>query len=422
MKQLRLPVLIVCVLLVAMLVIAPGALRAQFPPQANAQAQASTPTPAAPGTGDFQPRLNENAANQAITNAQQADAAQRALLNPTPPDGLPLVRAFFTEPSKHSLSDRVGFLAYWREHGGVLIFGYPLSEETIENGRIVQYFERSKFEYHPEAYGTDGQVQTALLGTLLTQGRQFAPGAPDGGELFYPETGHTLSGNFRRFWEKRGGLPTFGFPISEPFQETSTIDGQERTVQYFERAKFEFFPEELDSFFQQQVANTGLHLAALREVQLADLGRQAAKAQGKSFADAPQFPAEAVLSPSLWRRHIDVNLSTQQLVAYEDDTPVFHAPVATGRDGLETPTGTYAIYDKLPMQDMVGSLASESWYVPHIPWVQYVVGGVALHGTWWHDQWGTGTRMSHGCMNLNIDDAQWLYEWADIGTEVDIHY
>ncbi|NTW01741.1 MAG: L,D-transpeptidase, partial [Oscillochloris sp.] len=49
-------------------------------------------------------------------------------------------------------------------------------------------------------------------------------------------------------------------------------------------------------------------------------------------------------------------------------------------------------------------------------------GGVAFHGTYWHNAHGTGVRMSHGCVNLRIDDAEWLYEWADIGTIVSIHY
>ena len=96
--------------------------------------------------------------------------------------------------------------------------------------------------------------------------------------------------------------------------------------------------------------------------------------------------------------------------------------MATGKDGFNTPAGTFAIYSKYPMETMTGSAGGETWYVPDIPWVQYVVGGVALHGTYWHDRWGTGFRLSHGCINLNIDDAQWLYEWADIGTQVDIHY
>jgi lipoprotein-anchoring transpeptidase ErfK/SrfK len=121
-------------------------------------------------------------------------------------------------------------------------------------------------------------------------------------------------------------------------------------------------------------------------------------------------------------RRIEVNLSTQSLTAYEDEIPVFEAPVATGRDGFNTPAGSFAIYDRYPLQTMYGALGGESWYVPDVPWVQYIVGGVALHGTYWHDQWGTGSRMSHGCINLNIDDAQWLYGWAGIGTQVNVFY
>ena len=376
----------------------------------------------ASGMVNFAPRLSEGQAQQAVTTAQQADVARRTLLNPTPFEGLPTVRTVFMPPSNHHLSDRIGFLTFWREHGGLLIFGYPITEEIVESGKIVQYFERAKFEYNPLAFGSDGQVQMALLGRELSAGRSFDPGVQGNGEVFFAETGHNLSGKFRQFWEKRGGLPVFGYPISEPFEETSTIDGQVRIVQYLERAKFEYFPEELGSFYHSQVNAYGLRLTALREVQLSDLGRQAAQQKGVRLDNARQLNGAAEWSQKNYARHIEVNLSSQQLVAYEDSIPVFHAPVATGRDGFNTPTGSYAIYDKYPMQDMFGSIGDESWYVPNIPWVQYVVGGVALHGTYWHDQWGTGVRMSHGCINLNIDDAQWLYEWADVGTTVDISY
>ncbi|HEU5102373.1 MAG TPA: L,D-transpeptidase, partial [Roseiflexaceae bacterium] len=152
------------------------------------------------------------------------------------------------------------------------------------------------------------------------------------------------------------------------------------------------------------------------------VGRQAAQQQGEAFPSSSQFAGTPSWSPTLWSRRIDIDLNAQQLVAYEGDMPVFRAPVATGKDGFNTPAGSFAIYSKYPMETMAGSAGGETWYVPDIPWVQYVVGGVALHGTYWHDQWGTGVRMSHGCINLNIDDAQWLYEWADVGTQVDIHY
>jgi hypothetical protein len=328
---------------------------------------------------------------------------------------------FFSE-TNHHLSDRAGFLTFWRENGGVLIFGYPLSEEIIESGRVVQYFERARFEYHPENFGKDGQIQLSLLGRELTAGRAFPDATPDMGTQYFPETKHTLSGKFLKFWLKRGGLAIFGFPISEPFDEVSPIDGQMRTTQYFERTRFEYHPEALGSFYHEREQANGVLLAGLHEIELGDLGRQAAQHKGHALGASTQLAGAPDWSPTIWNRHIDVDLSAQHLTAYEGDTPVYHAPIATGKDGFNTPTGSYAIYSKYPIESMSGSAGGETWYVPDIPFVQYVVGGVALHGTYWHDQWGTGFRLSHGCINLNIDDAEWLYDWADVGTQVDIHY
>ena len=381
---------------------------------------------AASPVADFVAPMSSQEARTRVAVAQRSDTQRRdqvaRQLGATSAAALPLVRNIFFSQTQHHVSDRAGFLSFWRERGGVLIFGYPIGEEIVEDGRVVQYFERARFEYHPEQLGKDGQVQLTLLGRELTAGRTFPDATPDMGTQFFPETKHTLSGKFLQFWLKRGGLPIFGFPISEPIEEVSPIDGQMRVAQYFERARFEYHPEELGSFYQQQAQAFGLRLAGLREVQLSDFGRQSAQRKGYAFAGSTQLGGAPDWSPMIWNRHVDVDLSAQRLTAYEGDTPVYLAPIATGKDGFNTPTGSYAIYSKYPMESMTGSAGGESWYVPSIPWVQYVVGGVALHGTYWHDQWGTGLRMSHGCINLNIDDAQWLYEWADIGTQVDIHY
>lgn len=379
-----------------------------------------------PATSDFVAPMSPAEAQARVAAAQQADLQQRLDiardLAATSPDALPMLQNVYFSPTQHSLSDRTGFLRFWRTNGGVMIFGYPISEEIVEDGQIVQYFERARFEYHPELLGLPGQVQLSLVGRQMTTDRNFADATPDMGTLYFPETKHTLSGKFLQFWQKRGGLPIFGYPISEPFDEISPSDGQMRTTQYFERARFEYHPEALGGFYQQQVAAYGLRLAGLHEVELADFGRQVAGRKGYTFAQSQQLPGAPDYTPAIWPRRIDVNLSSQYLTAYEGDTPVFTAPVATGKDGFNTPTGSFAIYSKYPLQTMTGSAGSETWVVPDIPWVQYVVGGVALHGTYWHDQWGTGTRMSHGCINLNIDDAQWLYDWADVGTTVNISY
>ncbi|MEF3273668.1 MAG: sortase [Chloroflexus sp.] len=135
------------------------------------------------------------------------------------------------------------FREFYERQGGLPIFGYPLTEVFIEDGRPVQYFERARFEWHAEL----ALVQVGHLGrwaaTAYADHDAFVPlsTAPDNAD-FFPETGHSLSGAFRSFWWRNGGLPTFGFPLSEPF---SIIDesGQPLLVQYFERARFEWHPQ-----------------------------------------------------------------------------------------------------------------------------------------------------------------------------------
>jgi len=110
----------------------------------------------------------------------------------------------------------------------------------------VQYFERNRFEYHPEKAGTPYEVLLGLLGVQLTEGRNFPKVAPipnTSDKYYFPETNHTLGGVFFQYWKTYGGLPIFGFPISEEFQEKNPDDGKTYTVQYFERNRFEHHPE-----------------------------------------------------------------------------------------------------------------------------------------------------------------------------------
>lgn len=383
------------------------------------------PTSAHP-IADFPAPMSDTAAARAVAAAQQQEQQRRISLSRSlgmqDPSLLPHIQNVFFEETGQHLSDRSGFLSFWRGHNGKLLFGLPITGEIVEDGQIVQYFERARFEYHPERLGTEQQVLLSLLGQELFAGRGFAPGSSDAGTRFFPETGHTLSGRFLAFWTKRGGLPIFGYPISEPYDETSPTDGQVRVTQYFERARFEYVPEDMDGFYRQMELYNGIQLATLHEIRLNDLGRQVAQQRGHRVGSTSRLVNVPTWAPGIWERRIEVNLSSQWLFAFENNLQVYDAPVATGKDGFNTPAGSFAIYSKLPMQTMIGSSGGETWNVPDIPWVQYVVGGCALHGTYWHDAWGSGARMSHGCINLNIDDAQWLYEWADIGTPVQIYY
>jgi lipoprotein-anchoring transpeptidase ErfK/SrfK len=140
----------------------------------------------------------------------------------------------------------------------------------------------------------------------------------------------------------------------------------------------------------------------------------AANSQPQPVAPSPQ-PA-----PNYGARWIDVNLSTQTLTAYEGDVPVMTTAVSTGTYLYPTVTGQFSIYVRHQSQTMNGYLLGYDYYLPDVPYVMYFYRGFALHGTYWHNNFGT--PMSHGCVNMPTDKAQWIYNWSDYGTLVNVHY
>lgn len=109
---------------------------------------------------------------------------------------------------------------------------------------------------------------------------------------------------------------------------------------------------------------------------------------------------------------IEVILSEQRLVAWEDGRMAMSTPVSTGTEETPTIRGTFRIYRKFPAQRMRGP----GYDLPDVPYVMYFKGSYALHGTYWHDNFGQ--PMSHGCINLPTGKAAWLYDWAPTGTPV----
>jgi hypothetical protein len=154
----------------------------------------------------------------------------------------------FFEETGQALSGN--FYAYWRRFGGLELFGYPLTETFQQGDATVQYFERARFELRagswPERYDVHlGQLGYELVEERLAAGEQpFLPvvAGSDANCTYYAETGHRLCAAFRDFWQAHGGLAIFGFPLSEEFTELNPDDGRLYTVQYFERARFEWHP------------------------------------------------------------------------------------------------------------------------------------------------------------------------------------
>jgi lipoprotein-anchoring transpeptidase ErfK/SrfK len=120
------------------------------------------------------------------------------------------------------------------------------------------------------------------------------------------------------------------------------------------------------------------------------------------------------LTTPLGGKWIQLDLSDQALTAYEGETSVFTALVSTGVSWYPTPLGEYEIYRKVRSQVMSGP----DYYLPNVEFVSYFHKGYAIHGAYWHNNFGQ--PMSHGCVNMTNTDASWIYDWAPIGTPVHV--
>ncbi|MFN8371896.1 MAG: L,D-transpeptidase [Anaerolineae bacterium] len=113
-------------------------------------------------------------------------------------------------------------------------------------------------------------------------------------------------------------------------------------------------------------------------------------------------------------RWVAVDLYEQNLIAYENDTPVFATLVATGLPGTDTNEGLYTIWARVQNDTMSGFTgAPNSYALQSVPYVMYFDDSISLHGTYWHDLFGF--RRSRGCVNLTISDAHWLFDWTGQG-------
>lgn len=125
------------------------------------------------------------------------------------------------------------------------------------------------------------------------------------------------------------------------------------------------------------------------------------------------YPTSSVDASGRW---IDVDLTNQMLYAYEDSTLVASFLVSTGVAAHPTVTGQYYIYVKYTSTLMTGP----GYYLPDVPYTMYFYQGYGIHGTYWHNNFGT--PMSHGCVNMRTSEAEWLFNWASVGTLVNVHY
>jgi lipoprotein-anchoring transpeptidase ErfK/SrfK len=131
---------------------------------------------------------------------------------------------------------------------------------------------------------------------------------------------------------------------------------------------------------------------------------------------SPSAPPADLKPGEKW---VDVNVNNQTLVAFEGEKPVFATAVSTGRRNkadkerdYPTPPGSFRIREKHIAATMDGDVASDGPYsIEDVPWIMYFKGSYALHGAFWHGNFGR--KQSHGCVNLAPLDARAMFNWTE---------
>ena len=115
-------------------------------------------------------------------------------------------------------------------------------------------------------------------------------------------------------------------------------------------------------------------------------------------------------------RWIEVNLFDQTLAVYDQRRLVYATLIASGAEPFWTRPGVFQIYEKHDTTPMTGSFEadrSDAYYLEDVPWTMYFDKARALHGAYWRAK--MGFEQSHGCVNMTVGDAHWLYDWGQIG-------
>jgi lipoprotein-anchoring transpeptidase ErfK/SrfK len=365
-----------------------------------------------------------------MPSASQPAAAQSS-------DWAPPATVYIPETG-HTL-DRL-FLDLWRNAGGASAFGYPITPEiTLENGHVVQYLQYARFEYWPEG---DEHGNTVILGKLgeelrpvMLQRSMIASSKPaQSGDLqesaammkawlpveaestettlFVEATGHTIKTGFLDFWYNSGAENYLGNPLTEEY----TLDGV--IYQVFERGQLQYSAET-----GVTMVPVGQVLAQKYKLDTEPMAQGDLPTYDEALFIPPPEPTAAprVAAAGNGETWIDINLSYEYMTVYQGDVVVMETYISSGKPGFETPPGTYYINTKLESQTMEGVLGGEYYHVPDVPWVMYFTDvGHAIHGAYWHNNFGT--PMSHGCINVPMDLAAYLYSVSPIGTRVEIHW
>lgn len=354
------------------------------------------------------------------------------------------------------------FQLFWEQHGGDLLFGSPVSEPFDSNGGTSQAFEKVVLDTDPS-----GAVTLRKLGARWIQDagleseKAFLPAPPNGGEttlvnavgglrlrnaptldseilVILPENAEFIAVQGEHGQWVPGYVDGFAGWVSAEYlaapemltpvgtsdwdlsvwqgaalgetnvrAEPNTTSAEVRTLAHGE-------PVAVVSWVRGEEVVENSYVWA----QLSDGNYVFARNIGRAAPVAPPPLGPEAPSQGKW---IDVHLTQQLMVAYEGRTPVRTVVTTTGMPGWETPPGWYAINTRVENETMTsGAIGAEYHYrLEDVLYTQYFSNrGHALHYAWWRTPETIGRPGSHGCLNMLLDDSEFFWNWATIGTPV----
>ncbi len=135
-----------------------------------------------------------------------------------------------------------------------------------------------------------------------------------------------------------------------------------------------------------------------------------------AFFSIPIVNAQDIITAE---KLITVDVGKQRVFVWSEGKLIKEIKASTGMIYEPTVKGGFKIRRKVPLKDMKGeSKKYGKYHIKNVPYIMYFYQGYALHGTYWHNNFGR--RASHGCVNLPVAEAEWLYNWADLGTRVEV--
>ncbi|MBN1875142.1 MAG: Ig-like domain-containing protein [Anaerolineae bacterium] len=236
----------------------------------------------------------------------------------------------FFEETGHKVEGE--FLKYFQNQGGLEIFGYPITEAFIDQGLVVQYFQKARLEWHPDN-PDPYKVQLGLLADELRYRRPpvAEPLPRSRRRVYFAETGHSVAYAFLDYFIAHGEVDTFGYPVTEMFFEDGKI------VQYFQRLKMEWHPD--DQTATVRIGNIGeLYVSIYRDRMppeaLRPLDAKPYTGEPTAIPSITEIRAVVSLKYSVMSKRSDQTVSV--LVTDNNSTPVSDAQVTIH---FETPGG-----------------------------------------------------------------------------------